>query len=219
MRRATRSWPKSFAPRGRDSRQDNLSEWANFRSSRSTSGWSGRGGQTKNPYALDRILPVSSSGSAVAVARTFARRRLARNDGSIVSPSSFNASWESSPRSAWSARRNHPDAQEPGHRRPHDADGGRRRDSWLSALAGINPRDPSTEQSLGKSQADTRSCFDPRDCRALASGVARKTLRPSRRRRQVRRGRDRDNEKCGAIVVDPAKTFPRTESLRVQNSR
>src|SRR5256885_1163025 len=46
----------------------NLSEWANFRSTHSTSGWSGRGGQTKNPYALDRNPCGSSSGSGVSVA-------------------------------------------------------------------------------------------------------------------------------------------------------
>lgn len=49
----------------------NLSEWANFRSMRSTSGWSARGGQTKNPYVLDRNPCGSSSGSAVAVAASF----------------------------------------------------------------------------------------------------------------------------------------------------
>ena len=55
----------------------NLSEWANFRSTHSTSGWSGRGGQTHNPYALDRNPSGSSSGSGAAVAASLcaARRR------------------------------------------------------------------------------------------------------------------------------------------------
>jgi len=67
----------------------NLSEWANFRSSRSTSGWSGRGGQTKNPYALDRNPSGSSSGSAAAVAANLAAAGVGtETDGSIVSPSS-----------------------------------------------------------------------------------------------------------------------------------
>jgi len=67
----------------------NLSEWANFRSSRSTSGWSGRGGQTKNPYALDRNPSGSSSGSAVAVAANLAAAAVGtETDGSIVSPAS-----------------------------------------------------------------------------------------------------------------------------------
>jgi len=67
----------------------NLSEWANFRSSRSTSGWSGRGGQTKNPYALDRNPSGSSSGTAAAVAANLAAAGVGtETDGSIVSPSS-----------------------------------------------------------------------------------------------------------------------------------
>jgi amidase len=67
----------------------NLSEWANFRSTHSTSGWSARGGQTKNPYALDRNPSGSSSGSAVAVAANLAAAAIGtETDGSIVSPSS-----------------------------------------------------------------------------------------------------------------------------------
>jgi len=68
----------------------NLSEWANMRSSRSTSGWSGRGGQTKNPYALDRNCSGSSSGSGAAVAASLAAVAVgSETDGSIVSPSSL----------------------------------------------------------------------------------------------------------------------------------
>ena len=67
----------------------NLSEWANFRSSQSTSGWSGRGGQTKNPYALDRNPSGSSSGTATAVSANLAAAGIGtETDGSIVSPSS-----------------------------------------------------------------------------------------------------------------------------------
>ena len=67
----------------------NLSEWANFRSTRSTSGWSGRGGQTRNPYALDRNPSGSSSGSAAAVAASLAAVAVGtETDGSIVSPAS-----------------------------------------------------------------------------------------------------------------------------------
>ncbi len=70
----------------------NLSEWANFRSTHSSSGWSGRGGQTLNPYALDRSPSGSSSGSAAAVAANFAAAAVGtETDGSVVSPSS-NAS-------------------------------------------------------------------------------------------------------------------------------
>jgi Asp-tRNA(Asn)/Glu-tRNA(Gln) amidotransferase A subunit family amidase len=69
----------------------NLSEWANIRSTRSTSGWSARGGLTRNPYALDRNTSGSSSGSAAAVAANFAAIAVGtETDGSIVSPSSIN---------------------------------------------------------------------------------------------------------------------------------
>jgi amidase len=69
----------------------NLSEWANFRSSRSLSGWSGRGGLTRNPYALDRNTSGSSSGSAVAVAADYVPFSIGtETDGSIVSPAQIN---------------------------------------------------------------------------------------------------------------------------------
>src|SRR5438132_9001804 len=69
----------------------NLSEWANFRSSSSTSGWSGRGSLTRNPYALDRNTSGSSSGSAAAVAASLCAAAVGtETDGSIVSPSSVN---------------------------------------------------------------------------------------------------------------------------------
>ncbi|MBK7928165.1 MAG: amidase [Bryobacterales bacterium] len=69
----------------------NLSEWANFRSTKSTSGWSGRGGQTRNPYAVDRNPSGSSSGSAVAAAASLCAASIGtETDGSIVSPASVN---------------------------------------------------------------------------------------------------------------------------------
>jgi amidase len=69
----------------------NMSEWANFRSTHSVSGWSGRGGQTHNPYALDRSPYGSSSGSAVAVAANLCAVAVGtETDGSIVCPSSVN---------------------------------------------------------------------------------------------------------------------------------
>ena len=69
----------------------NLSEWANFRSTHSTSGWSGRGGQTHNPYALDRNPSGSSSGTGAAVAANLCAAGIGtETDGSVVSPSSVN---------------------------------------------------------------------------------------------------------------------------------
>jgi len=71
--------------------KSNLSEWANFRSSNSSSGWSARGGQVRNPYALDRSPCGSSSGSAVAVAANLTSVAVGtETDGSIVCPSSVN---------------------------------------------------------------------------------------------------------------------------------
>lgn len=69
----------------------NLSEWANIRSSHSTSGWSGRGGLTRNPYALDRNTSGSSSGSGAAASANLCALAIGtETDGSIVSPSSLN---------------------------------------------------------------------------------------------------------------------------------
>ena len=69
----------------------NLSEWANFRDNNSSSGWSGRGGQTRNPYILDRNPCGSSSGSAVAIAASLAAAAIGtETDGSVVCPSSVN---------------------------------------------------------------------------------------------------------------------------------
>ena len=69
----------------------NLSEWANIRASRSTSGWSGRGGLTKNPYALDRNCSGSSSGTGAAVASSLCTGGVGtETDGSLVSPASIN---------------------------------------------------------------------------------------------------------------------------------
>jgi len=69
----------------------NLSEWANFRSTHSVSGWSARGGQTRNPYALDRNPCGSSSGSAVAVAANLCAAAVGtETDGSVVCPAAVN---------------------------------------------------------------------------------------------------------------------------------
>jgi amidase len=68
----------------------NLSEWANFRSTRSTSGWSGRGGQVRNPYALDRNPCGSSSGTGAGISANLAAVGVGtETDGSIICPSSM----------------------------------------------------------------------------------------------------------------------------------
>src|ERR1019366_8046462 len=69
----------------------NLSEWANYRSTHSISGWSGRGGLTRNPYALDRNTSGSSAGSGAAAAANICAAAIgSETDGSIVSPASIN---------------------------------------------------------------------------------------------------------------------------------
>ena len=84
----------------------NLSEWANFRSTHSTSGWSGRGGQTKNPYALDRNPSGSSSGSGAAASASLCAAAIGtETDGSVTSPHRSMASSASSRPSGWSAAR------------------------------------------------------------------------------------------------------------------
>ena len=183
----------------------NLSEWANFRSSRSTSGWSGRGGQTKNPYALDRNPSGSSSGSAVAVAANLCAAAIGtETDGSIVSPSSFNGIVGIKPTVGLVSRAGiipiaqSQDTAGPMTRTVADAA------ILLSALVGTDPRDAATAQSLGKSQADYAKFLDPRGLHGARIGVARKHF-------GLRAGADKVVEaaietmkSCGAIIVDPA---------------
>ena len=108
----------------------NLSEWANFRSTRSISGWSGRGGLCRNPYALDRNTSGSSSGSGGAGAAALATVTVGtETDGSIVSPATSNGLvGHQADRRPGEPLRHHPDLPHPGHRGPDDALGrGRRR--------------------------------------------------------------------------------------------
>ena len=115
----------------------NLSEWANFRSSRSSSGWSGRGRQTRNPFVLDRSPGGSSSGSGVAVSANLCMAALgSETDGSIMSPSSNNGVVGHQADGRPDERhRGNPDLAHPGRGRPTRAHGGRRRAAVLSAIA------------------------------------------------------------------------------------
>jgi hypothetical protein len=105
----------------------NLSEWANFRSTRSTSGWSGRGGQTHNPYALDRNPCGSSAGTGSAIAANLAAVGIGtETDGSILCPSAVAGPGRpQAHRGAGQPQRHHPDLGLAGHRRPDDAQRGR----------------------------------------------------------------------------------------------
>jgi amidase len=124
----------------------NLSEWANIRSSRSASGWSGRGGLTRNPYALDRSTSGSSSGSAAAVAAGLTRMAIGtETDGSIVSPSSIMGVVGLKPTVGRISRdgiipiSHTQDTPGPIARTVSDAA------LLLAALAGADPRDPATQ--------------------------------------------------------------------------
>src|SRR6202022_3966718 len=152
----------------------NLSEWANFRGNRSTSGWSGRGGQTKNPYALDRNPSGSSSGSAAAVAANLCAVAVGtETNGSIVSPSSVNGIVGVKPtvglisRSGVIPISHTQDTAGPMCRTVRDAA------ILLGALTGIDPEDKATADSEGKAVADYTKMLDAKALKGATIGVAR----------------------------------------------
>ncbi|MCA9874381.1 MAG: amidase [Anaerolineales bacterium] len=152
----------------------NLSEWANFRSSRSSSGWSSRGGQTHNPYALDRNPCGSSSGSAVAVSANFCAAAIGtETDGSIVCPSHANGIVGIKPtiglvsRSGVIPIAHSQDTAGPMARTVTDAA------LVLGALTGIDPRDPATAVSTDHAQADYTQFLDRNGLQGARIGVAR----------------------------------------------
>jgi amidase len=131
----------------------NLSEWANFRSSHSSSGWSARGGQVRNPYALDHNPCGSSSGSGVAIAANLATVAIGtETDGSVTCPASINGLVGIKPTIGLVSRAgiipiaHSQDTAGPMTRTVTDAA------VLLTAIAGRDPRDPVTERGEGKSQ-------------------------------------------------------------------
>lgn len=139
----------------------NLSEFANFRSTRSTSGWSSRGGQTKCPYVLDRNPSGSSAGSGAAVAANLCAIAIGtETDGSIVSPSSINGLVGIKPTvGLWSRSGIIPisatqDTAGPMARTVTDAA------ILLSQLTGVDTNDAVTENSQGKMQKDYTQFLD-----------------------------------------------------------
>lgn len=133
----------------------NLSEWANFRSTRSTSGWSSRGGQTKNPYVLDRNPCGSSSGTGSAIAASLAAIGVGtETDGSIICPSSVNGLAGLKPTVGLVSRTGiipisvSQDTAGPMARTVSDVA------LLLTAMAGVDPADPSGPSATGKIAAD-----------------------------------------------------------------
>jgi len=152
----------------------NLSEWANFRSNRSVSGWSARGGQTLNPYRLTHNPCGSSSGSAVAVAAGFAPVALGtETDGSIVCPAGVNGVVGIKPTVGLTSRAgvvpisHTQDTVGPFARSVADAA------LVLSALVGEDDRDPATAASAGRYHRDYSRFLDPDGLRGARIGVPR----------------------------------------------
>jgi amidase len=153
----------------------NLSEWANIRSSHSTSGWSGRGGLTKNPYSLDRNPCGSSSGTGAGISANLAAAGIGtETDGSIVCPSSLNGLAGIKPtvglvsRSGIIPISHSQDGAGPMCRTVRDAA------ILLSALTGVDPEDSATAASAGKSLSDYAKYCDPNGLKGARIGVARK---------------------------------------------
>jgi amidase len=151
-----------------------LSEWANIRSSRSSSGWCARIGQGKNPYALDRTPCGSSSGTGGAIAASYAAVGVGtETDGSIVCPSSACALVGVKPtlglvsRSGIIPIAHSQDTAGPMTRTVTDAA------ILLGAMTGEDPRDPATRQSRGQARTDYTSFLDPAGLRGARIGVAR----------------------------------------------
>jgi amidase len=150
-----------------------LSEWANFRSSRSSSGWSARGGQVRNPYALDRNPCGSSSGSGVAIAANLAAAAVGtETDGSIVCPASINGIVGIKPTIGLVSRAgiipiaHSQDTAGPMTRTVRDAA------ILLTAMAGRDPRDPVTERGVGRTQ-DYAARLDAGALKGARIGVSR----------------------------------------------
>ena len=183
----------------------NLSEWANIRASRSTSGWSGRGGLTRNPYALDRNCSGSSSGTGSAVAASLCAVGIGtETDGSIVSPSSICGIVGIKPTVGLVSRTgvipisHTQDTAGPMTRTVRDAA------IMLSALAGIDPEDKATEESRGKSFDDYTQFLDPKGLQGARIGVVRRYFGFHGAVDALMNEAFDALKKNGAVIVDPA---------------
>jgi amidase len=154
----------------------NLSEWANFRSSRSSSGWSGRGRQCRNPYVLDRTPSGSSSGSAVSVSANLCAVAIGtETDGSITSPANACGIVGLKPTVGLVSRAgiipiaHSQDTAGPMSRSVADAA------ALLTAIAGVDPRDPATADAQGHVAKDYTAFLDPNGLKGARIGVQART--------------------------------------------
>jgi amidase len=184
----------------------NLSEWANFRSFQSSSGWSGRGGQTNNPYFLERNPCGSSSGSGASTASSFTAAALAtETDGSIVCPASLNGVVGIKPTLGLTSRAgvipisHSQDTVGPHGRTVADAA------AVLGALVGVDPRDPATAASAGHFFTDYTQFLNPDGLRGARIGVARDTFTGySPETDAIFEAAIETMRDAGAVIVDPA---------------
>jgi amidase len=184
----------------------NLSEWANFRSTHSSSGWSGRGGQGRNPYALDRTPSGSSSGSGGAVAASYCAVAVGtETDGSVTSPAAACSLVGMKPtiglvsRSGIIPIAHSQDTAGPMARTVTDAA------ILLGALAGVDPRDAATRVSRVAPTMDYTRFLDADGLKGARIGVARKKYTgysaSADAALETALGAMKDR---GAVIVDPA---------------
>ncbi|MEO8803906.1 MAG: amidase [Rudaea sp.] len=181
----------------------NLSEWANFRSTHASSGWSGRGGQTKNPYALDRNPCGSSSGTGAGIAADFATMGIGtETDGSIVCPSATNGLVGIKPTLGLVSRAgiipiaHSQDTAGPMARSVADAA------ALLNIIAGSDPRDPAAADA-DKHRVDYTKFLDANGLKGARIGVVRKLAGYSPDVDVVFDSNIAALKAAGAIIVDP----------------
>lgn len=189
----------------------NLSEWANSRSTHSVSGWSGRGGQTRNPYALDRNPCGSSSGTAAGISANLAAAGIgSETDGSIVCPSSMCGIVGIKPtlglisRSGIIPIAHSQDTAGPMARSVRDAA------ILLGALTGIDPNDSATAASDGKFFKDYTRFLDAGGLRGARLGIARQYFNINPRVNALMDQCVAQMRSAGAVIVDPVE-FPQVE--------
>ncbi|HKO97595.1 MAG TPA: amidase [Pyrinomonadaceae bacterium] len=183
----------------------NLSEWANFRSTNSSSGWSARGGQTKNPYVLSRNPCGSSSGSGAAPAANLCAAAIGtETDGSVVCPSSANSLVGIKPTVGLISRAgiipisHSQDTAGPMARTVKDAA------ILLGALVGVDSGDAETRRAQGKSLADYTQFLDNDGLKGARLGIARKHFGFNDAVDKLMNDRIADLKRLGAVIIDPA---------------